>query len=303
MQQVAALRRALSGVREGGLLCLGGLLFFVGGCFSEGDPSGAPPVRQQAAAPDTAGTTATVPSATPPTVTNRGRSVEERIADASRAAHIRTALAENRQLRPFDFAPRVLGDRVTLQGNVATRAQGEMAAEVAAGVDGIDEVFNRLTVDGQQIAWNAPEEPDEQQPRTAATQQPAASGPGDGSASGSTYHTVQAGESLWTIADDYGTSVSRLKALNDLRSDGVQAGKRLLVKQGRPASGASLASETRPANGTSTGEKEAVEYYVVKRGETLWTIARKNDMTVAHLKELNGLSGSRLVPGDRLRVE
>ena len=307
------------------------------GCSSEGNapPDGetAPP---SAAAGSTAaaGTTAarSAAAADPPTTTDRGRSVEERIADASLAARVKTALVETRSLRPFDFDPRVTGERVTLAGNVGTREQGRTAAEVAAEVDGVDDVLNRLTVSGQRVAWNegADDESDgssasgSRQPVAAAEQQQkqgTAGAGGDATAGGGgTYHTVKAGESLWAIASEYGTSVSRVKELNNLRSNSLQAGERLLVEEGGGASsdgassdGATVADASgaqQESDASSSSEEEETAggektraYYVVKRGDSLWGIAQKNGLSVAKLKELNELSSSDLMPGDRLRVE
>ena len=314
------------------------------GCSSEGNapPDGEKTAPPSAAAGSTAaaGTTAarSAAAADPPTTTDRGRSVEERIADASLAARVKTALVETRSLRPFDFDPRVTGERVTLAGNVGTREQGRTAAEVAAGVDGVDDVLNRLTVSGQRVAWNegADDESDgssasgSQQPVAAAEQQQkqgTAGAGGDATAGGDgTYHTVKAGESLWAIASEYGTSVSRVKELNNLRSNSLQAGERLLVEEGGGASSDGASSDGAPSDGatvadasgaqqesdassSSEEEEEAADgektsaYYVVKRGDSLWGIAQKNGLSVAKLKELNELSSSDLMPGDRLRVE
>jgi membrane-bound lytic murein transglycosylase D len=40
----------------------------------------------------------------------------------------------------------------------------------------------------------------------------------------------------------------------------------------------------------------------VGRGDTLWSIARRYGATVAQLKALNGLDGSGIQAGQRLRV-
>jgi hypothetical protein len=46
----------------------------------------------------------------------------------------------------------------------------------------------------------------------------------------------------------------------------------------------------------------STERYRVNRGDTLWSIARKHGTSVAELKQLNGLSSSRIRPGQRLLV-
>ncbi|PSQ80439.1 MAG: hypothetical protein BRD46_04205 [Bacteroidetes bacterium QS_8_68_15] len=244
---------------------------------------------------------------------------------------------ENRRLRPFDFDPRVTGERVTLVGNVATREQGRVAAEVAGEVDGVGDVLNRLTVGGKRVAWNsssgggagASSSGGQQQVAASQQQQQQDASAGSSEPSGSgTYHTVQAGESLWAIAREYGTSVQRMKKMNNLRSNSLQAGERLLVEKGGTSSSSSSASsgsavadagntggqqneqsETSSASEESNPEEEedagqkSKAYYVVKSGESLWSIAQKNDVTVDRLKKLNGLTSNDLMPGDRLRVE
>jgi LysM repeat protein len=317
-------------------LLLATALLLVGvpvGC-SSGGSSDAPSTPQPDAA---AGTTAAGAPATPPTRTDQGRSVKERIEDASLAARVKAALTEDRRLRTFDFEPGVTEGRVTLAGNVATREQGRRAAELADDVDGVDDVLNRLTVDGGQVAWNQSESSSSGGGQMAASQEEPP-GPSDGAARGSAYHTVQTGESLWAIASEYGTSVSRVKELNNMRSSSLQPGERLLVRQGAgggtPSGAASPsvadagqqdaapASQTgspqessaqessgdgdpasSPAAGEAPSEEETEEYHVVKRGESLWAIASKNSISVTRLKELNGLSSNDLMPGDRLRVE
>ncbi len=51
-----------------------------------------------------------------------------------------------------------------------------------------------------------------------------------GSSSGATYHTIRRGETLSTIAQRYGTTVSRLRSLNGISGSSITAGKKLRVK-------------------------------------------------------------------------
>ena len=55
------------------------------------------------------------------------------------------------------------------------------------------------------------------------------SGAGEGGESG--WYVVQTGDSLWTIARRFGTTVERLKVLNDLSSEHIEAGRRLRLPQ------------------------------------------------------------------------
>ena len=100
-----------------------------------------------------------------------------------------------------------------------------------------------------------------------------------GIAQGNTY-TVKSGDSLWSIANKYGTTVNELKLLNGLTSNNLRIGQTLLI----PA--------TSPVTNT----------YTVRSGDSLWSIARKYNTTVNTLKSLNGLSSNTLQIGQTLRL-
>ncbi len=96
-------------------------------------------------------------------------------------------------------------------------------------------------------------------------------------------HEVQRGETLYSIAQRYATTVDYLKQLNGLTSNNIYVGQRLLVP-GRHA------PDPQPA------------IYVVQRGDTLYSIARRHGTTVDALKRLNGLTSNNIYVGQRLRV-
>ncbi|MBI4409743.1 MAG: LysM peptidoglycan-binding domain-containing protein [Gemmatimonadetes bacterium] len=100
------------------------------------------------------------------------------------------------------------------------------------------------------------------------------------------HHTVRRGETLWGIARRYGISVRALQAANGgVRPERLRAGRRLHVP------GAS----TRTAGADWT-------IYRVRRGDTLWDVARRYDVSIRQLQSWNELGGSRILPGQRLRV-
>ena len=98
--------------------------------------------------------------------------------------------------------------------------------------------------------------------------------------SGNTY-TVKLGDSLWSIANKYNTTVNELKSLNNLSSDVLQIGQILNI----------------PSNSVSAGNT-----YTVKSGDSLWSIANKYNTTVSNLKSLNNLSSDVLQIGQVLNV-
>ena len=101
------------------------------------------------------------------------------------------------------------------------------------------------------------------------------------SGQGGNYYTVKSGDSLWSIANKYNTTVNELKSLNNLSSDVLQIGQVLSV----------------PSNSVSVGNT-----YTVKSGDSLWSIANKYNTTVSNLKSLNNLSSDVLQIGQVLNV-
>ncbi|MCP4166790.1 MAG: LysM peptidoglycan-binding domain-containing protein [Chloroflexi bacterium] len=99
-------------------------------------------------------------------------------------------------------------------------------------------------------------------------------------------HVVRRGETLSGIARNNGTTASAIQAANNLHSSVIFVGQRLKIPSGA-------------ANG---GASQGV-VHVVKKGETLGSIAAAYGSTVAQLKKLNGIKNASLVKvGQRLKI-
>jgi LysM repeat protein len=107
------------------------------------------------------------------------------------------------------------------------------------------------------------------------------------------HYTIKSGDTLSIIAAQFGTTVSQLKALNNLSSDLIYAGSTLKVS-GEPVK----QSETK---GPSTANASTTEY-VIKSGDTLGAIASQFDTSVQTIKSLNGLSSDLIFTGQKLKV-
>jgi membrane-bound lytic murein transglycosylase D len=114
-----------------------------------------------------------------------------------------------------------------------------------------------------------------------------------------TWHTVRKGETLSTIAARNRTSVSAIVRLNNLRSKHyLRIGQRLKI----PGRGTSVAS-TRPPSNLSPAVTAGKVRYVVKSGDTLFSIAKSFSMKLDDFIALNGISReSTIYPGQRLWV-
>lgn len=95
------------------------------------------------------------------------------------------------------------------------------------------------------------------------------------------YYTVRRGDTLYSIANKFGTTVDTIKRLNNLTSNTLTIGQTLLISE-----------ETLPE----------VSTYIVEKGDTLYGIANKFGTTVDIIKRLNNLTVNTLLPGQQILV-
>lgn len=107
-------------------------------------------------------------------------------------------------------------------------------------------------------------------------------------------HLVKRGESLGSISKKYRCTVTDLKEWNNLRNSTIFPGQKLKVYP--------PAEETEKANTKKSG---GYVYYVVKSGDTLWSIAEKFDgVTVNQIKRLNNLGAKGVIrTGQKLKIQ
>ena len=93
-------------------------------------------------------------------------------------------------------------------------------------------------------------------------------------------YTVVSGDTLWSIAKKFDTSVNEIKKLNNLSNNLLKVGTNLIVPN---------------VNNDSN--------YIVVRGDTLYSIARKNNISVDKVRELNNLTSDVLRVGQVLKLK
>jgi peptidoglycan endopeptidase LytE len=104
-----------------------------------------------------------------------------------------------------------------------------------------------------------------------------------------TTYTVKPGDTLWSIARAYNTTVDTIMALNNLTTDNLSLDQKLIVAGTAPA--ANQASNVPPTTN-----------YTVKPGDTLWSIARAYNTTVDTIKTMNNLTTDNLSLEQKLLV-
>ena len=101
-------------------------------------------------------------------------------------------------------------------------------------------------------------------------------------------HVIVRGDTLWDIARRYATTVNAIAMINTMSHD----------KTLRPG------QELRLPGGVAEQSDGTPLHYEVKQGDSLWTISRRFNVSVADLKKWNRLSGKRyLQPGQKLVVD
>ncbi len=96
-------------------------------------------------------------------------------------------------------------------------------------------------------------------------------------------YIVQKGDSLYSIANKLGTTVSELKKENNLTSNTLQIGQILRI----------------PTKEIYEGEENV---YIVQKGDTLYSVAMANNTTVDELKKANNLTSNILSTGQLLKI-
>ena len=96
-------------------------------------------------------------------------------------------------------------------------------------------------------------------------------------------YKVVSGDTLWSIAKKFDTTVNEIKRLNNLSNNLLKVGTNLIVPNGN--------------NNTDS------DTYTVSRGDTLYSIARKNNISIDRIRELNNLTSDVLRVGQVLKLK
>ena len=97
-------------------------------------------------------------------------------------------------------------------------------------------------------------------------------------------YTVKAGDTLYGISNQFGVSAKELADLNNVNANTLKIGQVLKIP---------ISSGTNPSN---------MFIYTVKKGDSLYNIAKKYNTTVKDIIALNGLKNTNLTIGQQLRI-
>ena len=98
-------------------------------------------------------------------------------------------------------------------------------------------------------------------------------------------HIVEKGDTLYSLSKKYGVSVDDLRSANAISGSDLYAGQKLII----------------PAK--KNDKRVTYESYTVKAGDTLYSIAKRSEITVDELRRLNSLDSSAVLKiGQNLKV-
>ena len=138
-------------------------------------------------------------------------------------------------------------------------------------------------------------------------------------------HTVRKGETMSRVALRYGCTPEDIKSWNHLKSPKLHSGQTLTVYIAVKKSTASsqttktnvTAADTTNVSRTNTSTKNPPEstnttttsadgklkYYIVQRGDSLWSIAQSNGVTIEQIKQWNSIDDNhKIMPGQKIKI-
>jgi membrane-bound lytic murein transglycosylase D len=108
---------------------------------------------------------------------------------------------------------------------------------------------------------------------------------------GSEFHTVQSGQTYYSISKAYNISIKELLELNNLSdSDRLKSGQKLRVRRGE---GGEAEAASQPSG---------AQTHTVAPGETLFRIAQNYHTSVEDIKKLNNMPGNSVMVGQKLKI-
>ena len=130
-------------------------------------------------------------------------------------------------------------------------------------------------------------------------------------------YRVQSGDYLGRIATKYRVSVAQIKRWNNLKSNDIRVGQKLIIYRGGKATATSASSTSKPAAASSTTSSQAKpaqpkpvtsangEYvtYTVQSGDSFYSISKNYPgVSAQNIMDFNGIESSKLRPGMTIKI-
>jgi len=129
------------------------------------------------------------------------------------------------------------------------------------------------------------------------------------------FHKVKSGETLSTIADKYGLSTAELKRKNNIKGSKINRNQELKIRDREtittvePVQVAVTKTNNVSKNPVvvkneafQTNVTPAISSHTVKKGETLFSIAKLYNLSVDDLKKINEIPNGKIIQGQELKI-
>ncbi len=118
---------------------------------------------------------------------------------------------------------------------------------------------------------------------------------------------IKPGETVWNIAENYDVKAIEIKKWNNLRSYALKRGKKLKILTHYPKGKKIIDNENNHIQIEVKSEKrndtvKPKKYHKIKKGDTLFSVSKKYNLSVDELKDLNHLRENKIAIGQKLRV-
>ena len=120
-----------------------------------------------------------------------------------------------------------------------------------------------------------------------------------------TTYKVEKGDTLYSISRKYQITVAELRAANNLsENDVIKVGQKLKIPTADISNAAALATDNKATtSGATLSSSRATKEYTVVKGDTMYSIAKKNGMTLAEFMALNNLDSNSVIKvGQKLKI-
>ena len=133
-------------------------------------------------------------------------------------------------------------------------------------------------------------------------------------------HVVRKGETISKVAKRYGCTPEDVKAWNHLKSVKLHTGQKLTVfvpvkgvsasvKPAAVSSDTTAVSKAKPeiktaadTTKTSSAAQGKFKYVTVEKGDSLWSIAQENNVSIDQIKNWNSLEGGKIFAGQKIKI-
>ena len=112
------------------------------------------------------------------------------------------------------------------------------------------------------------------------------------------YHIVKKGDSLYSIARKYKTSVKNLAKINGIKNSMIYPGRKLYIEEEEKEEVYSLSKQARKPSSSKTKNR-----YEIVKGDSLYSLAKRFNTSVNNLIKINNLKNNTIHPGQRIVLE